>query len=156
MLRRLARTAAAALTAGALTTGCDSVQPQPALTQQQAVERVGSRAQEALAQLPPGATLKVHLNEPDLACDNGPGGRTFVETDYAIDYPEGWPVEQAIPTLAQYWTAKGYKTLRDERSDAKLPAFAVQDPEGFRISIELTRRDNGRVDAFIISSSPCI
>ncbi len=154
--RRLAMTLAAALTAGALTTGCDSVQPQAPFTQQQAVERVATRAQEAFQQLPAGATLKVDRDEPKMHCDDGPDGRTFVETNYAIDYPEGWPVEQTIPTLADYWTKQGYKTIRDERTRDKLPAYSAEDAEGFRIGARLTYLDNGRIDAYLISSSPCI
>ena len=155
-IRRLALTIAAALTAGALIAGCDTVQPQSSVTQQQAVDRVAARAQDALQHLPPGATLKVQSNEPQMPCDNGPKGRTFVETDYVIDYPQGWPVEQIIPTLADYWAKQGYKTIKDERARDKLPAFSVEDPDGFRIGVQLTYRDNGRIDAYLISSSPCL
>jgi hypothetical protein len=154
LLRHLALTAVAALTAGALTAGCDSVD-QPAFTQQQAVERVATRAQEALQQLPPGATLKIHLNEPEMPCDDN-GGSTFVETDYAIDYPQGWPVKDTIGTLADYWSKNGYTTIRDERSRDKLPALSVEHPDGFRIGIQLTYRDTGRIDAYLLSSSPCL
>jgi hypothetical protein len=154
LYRQLALTIAAALTAGALTAGCDTVE-KPAVTQQQAVDRVAARAREALQQLPPGATLKIRSDEPKMPCDDAKG-RTFVETDYTIEYPEGWPVQQTIPTLADYWTKNGYKTIKDERTRDKLPAFSVEHPDGFRIGIQLTYRDNGHIDAYLISSSPCL
>jgi hypothetical protein len=154
--RTLALTAAAALTAGALTAGCDTVQPKATVTQQQAVERVAARAQEALQQLPSGAKLKVYSDQPTMPCDDGPKGSTFVETDYTIDYPDSWPVEQTVPTLADYWTKNGYKTVKDERTRKGLPAFSAEHPDGFRIGIQLTYRDTGRIDAFLISSSPCL
>ncbi|AEV84399.1 hypothetical protein ACWT_3376 [Actinoplanes sp. SE50] len=153
---RLARILAAALTVAALTVGCDSSVPsQSNVTQHEAEQRVADRAQEALQQLPSGASLKVTLNEPKLRCEDN-GDRTFVENQYAIEYPKGWPVQQAVPTLAGYWTGKGYKILRDERDDPKLARFGVEYPDEFRISIEVIHRDNGRVDAYLISSSPCI
>ena len=153
-LHRLALTAAAALTAVALAAGCDTVE-QPAITQQQAVERVTAHAQEALQQLPPGATLKIQRDEPEMPCDDGP--RTFVETDYIVDYPKGWPVERTIPTLADFWARNGYTIVKDDRASDKLPALGVEHPDdGFRILIRLTYRDNGRIDAFLISSSPCL
>jgi hypothetical protein len=153
MLTRLAWTAIAAVTVGALTAGCDN---ESDFSQSQAEERVAVRAQEALRQLPPGATLKVDLSEPKMSCGDGPDSRTFVETDYSIQYPQGWPVEQTVATLADYWTEQGYKTVRDERDRDKLPAFSAEDPDGFRIGAQLTYRDSGRIDAFLISSSPCL
>jgi hypothetical protein len=155
-LRRLVLTVAAVLTAGALTAGCDAVQPEPTITKQQAVDRVAARAQEAFQQLPAGATLKLRSNEPDMPCDDGPDGRTFVETDYTIEYPQGWPVQQTMATLADYWTTNGYQTVRDERADATTPGFSVEHPDGFRIGIQITNRDSGRIDAYLISSSPCL
>lgn len=154
--RRLAHALAAALAAGALTAGCDSSVQQPTMTPSQAVERVAARAQEALRQLPPGATLKAELNQPEIPCDNGGDKSTFAEIDYKIDYPAGWPVAQVIPTLAGYWTKNGYKTVTDKRTDAKTPTLGVEHPDGFRISASLTYRDNGRIDAYLISSSPCL
>jgi hypothetical protein len=153
--RRLATTVAAALAAGALTAGCDNVQSPPAITKEQAVERVEARAQEAFQRLPAGATLKPRSSEPEMPCDDGPGDRTFVENDYTIDYPTGWPVEQTIPTLADYWAGQGYRTVKDERTRDRIPAFSAEHPDGFRIGVRLTYRDNGRIDAFLISSSPC-
>jgi hypothetical protein len=150
---RLALTITAALAAGALTAGCDSVQPGPTITKEQAVTRVDARAQEAFRQLPAGATLKPRSSEPDTPCDDG---RTFVENDYTVEYPSGWPVEQAIPVLAGYWTSNDYKTVKDDRDRDKTPAFSVEHPDGFRIGIRLTCRDSGAIDAFLISSSPCL
>jgi hypothetical protein len=153
---RLVLTLVAALTAGAITAGCDSPVQEPTVTKPQAIERVTARAQEALQQLPPGATLKAELNQPDVPCDSGPKGRTFVEIDYKVEYPDGWPVEQFIPTLADYWTKNGYKTLDDNRDRDKLPTFGAEHPDGFRIGASLTYRDSGRIDAYLVSSSPCL
>ncbi|HYN94269.1 MAG TPA: hypothetical protein VES42_10520 [Pilimelia sp.] len=154
-VRRLALTLTTVLAAAAITSGCDTVEPAATITKQQAVERVANRAQEALRQLPPGATLQVRLHEPDTPCDPG-DPRTFVESNYSLDYPEQWPVEQAIPTLAAYWRDKGYKIIKDQRDRPKTPALSVEDPDGFRIGVALTYRDSGRIDAFLISSSPCL
>lgn len=154
-IRRLAVTIAATLTAIALATGCESVRPRAALTQEQAATRVATRAQEALQHLPPGASPRVDRNAPELPCDDKPGS-TFVETRYVIDYPPGWPFYQVLPYLATYWTNEGYQKVRDDRNDPEQPAFAFEDPDGFRISIELYHRDNSRYDAYLLSSSPCL
>ena len=156
VLRHLAVPIAVALAVTALTAGCDRVQSPPELTKDQAIARVDTRAQEAFRQLPAGATLKPRTSEPDMPCDDGPDGRTFVDNDYTIDYPDGWPVEQAIPTLAAYWTEQGYRTVKDERARARTPAFSAEHPDGFRIGVLVTYRDNGRIDALLISSSPCL
>ena len=153
--RRLVLALTAALAVGAITAGCDNT-VQPTVTKPQAIERTTARAQEALQQLPPGATLQIRRNEPDMPCDNGPDGRTFVELDYSIRYPDGWPVEKVIGTLADYWTRSGYTIVKDERDRDKLPAIGVEHPDGFRIGASLTYRDNGRIDAYLVSSSPCI
>jgi hypothetical protein len=49
-----------------------------------------------------------------------------------------------------------YETVRDERDDPQLPNFAAEAPDGFRISIDVTKRDSGTVDAYLNSSSPCL
>jgi hypothetical protein len=144
-----------ALIAGALTAGCDPVQP--TVTNQQAVERVAARAHEAFAQLPPGASLTMRSHEPAMPCDgDGSHGRTFVETEYTIDYPPSWPIEQTLTTLASYWQRASYKTVRDDRKDPQLPELVVEHPhDGFRIGYLLKHADNGHVDGYLTSSSPC-
>jgi hypothetical protein len=155
-LRHLVLAVAAVVTAGALTTGCDNVQPPAEMTQQQAVERVDALAQEAFQQLPAGATLKQRSSEPEMPCDDGPGGRTFVETDYVIDYPEGWPVQQTMGILGDYWAKNNYKIVRDDRQDDKAPELVVEHPgDAFHIGYLVTYRDNGRIDALLRSSSAC-
>ena len=154
--RRRALTIVAALVAGALTAGCDSVD-QPTVTKEQAVERVATRALEAFQQLPAGATLKQTLAQTDLPCDDGPDGRTFVETDYAVEYPPSWPVEQSMATLSTYWQNSDYRIVRDDRQDDKFPELVVEHPaDGFRIGYLVAHRDNGRIDAILRSSSPCL
>jgi hypothetical protein len=46
--------------------------------------------------------------------------------------------------------------VRDDRTDDKLPDFSAEDSDGFRIGASLTYRDSGRIDAFLVSSSPCL
>ena len=151
MYRRLAL-ATAALTLGALTTGCDTVAD---FTPQQATDRVSTRAQEAFQQLPAGATLKVDANRPAVPCGTDPNGPSFVEIDYSLQYPTGWPVEQTMETLAGYWQKAGYKTVNDERGVKGTPSFSAEDQDGFRIGVSVTYRDDGTIDAYLISSSPC-
>lgn len=137
-----------------LTTGCGLMNSTSDISRQEAAERVAQRADEAFAQLPPGATLRILLDHPDSRCDEG--DLVFAERQYQIDYPQGWPVDEAVPTLSGYWNGAGYETLRDESSDPKLPNFAAQDQDGFRISIEINHRDTGVTDAYLVSSSPCV
>jgi hypothetical protein len=145
---------AAALTAALLLTGCDM---QPSVTKQQAIERVAQRAQEAFAQLPPGATLKQELQQTDLPCDEGKDSATFVETNYVVEHPAGWPVDESLPLLASYWQKAGYTIVRDDRGDTKLPELVVEHPDdGFRIGYIVAHGDTGVVKATLSSSSPCI
>jgi hypothetical protein len=155
--RRPILTVVAALTAGTLITGCDNVPSEPTLTKQEAVARVDARAQEAFAQLPTGATLKTRSSKPDLPCDNGPDGRTFVENTYTIDYPQGWPIQQSMTVLAEFWTKNNYKTVRDDRQDDSAPELVVEHPDdAFHIGYLVSYRDNGRIDAVLRSSSTCL
>jgi hypothetical protein len=154
--RHLAQIAVAALTAGALLAGCDNVPSEPTVSKQEAVTRVEARAQEAFAQLPAGATLKLRSSRPDLPCEEGSGGRRFVENSYTIDYPAGWPIGQSLTTLADYWARSNYKVVRDERQDDKVPELVVEHPDDlFHIGYLLSYRDNGRIDGVIRSSSTC-
>jgi uncharacterized lipoprotein len=133
-----------------LTAGCDM---QPTVTEPVAIERVAARAQEAFAQLPPGATLRQELHQTNLPCE---GGRTFVETDYDIAFPAGWPVDSAIATLAAYWEKAGYRVVLDERDSAEAPELVVQHPaDGFRIGL-LVAHDGAITKATLRSSSPCL
>lgn len=153
-LRHLTLTAVAVLTAGALLTGCDTVD-EPTLTKEQAVARVEALAQETFAQLPAGATLTLRASLPDVRCDDNRGG-AFVENTYAVEYPDGWPVEQSMTTLADYWASRSYRTVRDERADPKVPELVVETPgDEFRIGYVVTHRDNGAVDPALRTSSPC-
>ena len=153
-LRHLALTAAAVLTAGALLTGCDDVNESD-LTKETAVARVEVLAQETFAQLPAGATLKLRTSLPNIRCDDNRGG-AFVENSYDIEYPPGWPVEQAMTTVADYWASRDYTISRDDRQDAQAPELVVETPgDEFHLGFLLSRRDNGDTDAFLRTSSPC-
>lgn len=153
---RLARIAVAALTAGALLAGCDNVPAEPTVSKQEAVTRVEARAQEAFGQLPAGATLKLRSSRPDLPCEEGSGGRRFVENSYTIDYPEGWPIERSMTVLADYWARSNYKVVLDYRKEKKVPELVVEHPDDlFHIGLLLSYRDNGRVDGVLRSSSTC-
>jgi hypothetical protein len=157
MPRPLALTVVAALTAGTLITGCDTVPSEPTVTKQEAVARVEARAQEAFGRLPAGATLKTRSSKPDLPCDEGPDGRTFVENSYTIDYPQGWPIEQSLAVLADYWTNSNYTIVRDDRQDTRAPELVVEHPDdAFHLGYLLSYRDNGRIDGILRSSSTCV
>lgn len=154
-LRHLVLTAVAVLTAGTLLTGCDNVQDQPTLTKEAAVARVEALAQETFAQLPAGATLKLKASLPDVRCDDNRGG-SFVENSYTITYPQGWPVEQSMAALADYWAGRDYPIVRDQRQDTQVPELVVETPgDEFHIGYLITRRDNGDVDPVLRTSSPC-
>ncbi len=147
--RRILSTIGAVVLAGVLTGGCDMKSP---FSQQQAEQRVEARAQEALQQLPAGTSLKVGLHLTDVKCDRPAGGH-FIETNYDVEPPAGWPVDQTLPTLDAYWTKQGYKVVRDERGDDTVPTLSVEDADGFRIGVVFNR---SKAAAFLISSSPCI
>lgn len=117
--------------------------------------RVTALAEEAFRQLPPGATLKVMLEQPEIPCDRGPADTTFTEIEYIVDHPRGWPVEQVIPVLAGYWAHTGYTIVDDERDDRQVPVLRVEHPGGFRIAASLVRPEHGRVAAYLVSSSTC-
>lgn len=151
----------AVLAAGALTAACGKDGGvQPTITKEQAVQQVEAVAQEAFGQLPPGAQLKRELLSRNLACDDatdgGPAGRTFVESRYAVVYPAAWPVDRVLPALADYWQQQKYRVVRDDRDDELSPELVVERPDGFRVSVLLSRRTSGRTDASIASSSPCV
>ena len=152
----LRRTVLVLLAAGALLAGCDSTQ-ESTVTKDEAVQRVADRAQEALRQLPAGATLKQTLHQPDLTCDDQDrDGAIFVETNYQVVHPQGWPVDQSMATISAYWDSHGYKAVRDDRDDTKNPELVVEKEEdGFRIGYLVSRRANGTTDVFLRSSSPC-
>ena len=152
----LRRTVLVLLAAGALLAGCDSTQ-ESTVTKDEAVQRVADRAQEALRQLPAGATLKQTLHQPDVTCDDQDrDGAVFVETNYQVVYPQGWPVDQSMATISAYWDSHGYKAVRDDRDDTKNPELVVEKEEdGFRIGYLVSRRANGTTDVFLRSSSPC-
>jgi uncharacterized lipoprotein len=152
----LRRTVLVLLAAGALLAGCDSTQ-ESTVTKDEAVQRVADRAQEALRQLPAGATLKQTLHQPDLACDDQDrDGAIFVETNYQVVHPQDWPVDQSMATISAYWDGHGYKAVRDDRDDTKNPELVVEKEEdGFRIGYLISHRANGSTDVFLRSSSPC-
>lgn len=149
-----------ALVATLVIAGCGRDKMQPTITKDEAVQQVGRNAQEAFQQLPGGAVLRPDGESRSLPCDDaddgGPAGRTFVEFQYTIDYPPAWPVDQALPTLADYWKEQGYRDVRDNRDDAVNPELVVERPDGFRISVGLSRRSTGTTDARLLSSSPCV
>jgi hypothetical protein len=131
---------------------------QPTLTREQAIAKVDARAREAFAQLPEGSQLRLFADHSDLPCDEtgGVGDRRFHEMVYAVDPVPQWPVAQVIPTLVDYWAASGYRVVRDDRDEPKIPQYFVEHPDGFRIGVSATHRDNGRVDVYLTSSSPCM
>ncbi|MBE1486702.1 hypothetical protein [Plantactinospora soyae] len=154
------RRLAIVLVAGLVISGCDQGSDvRPTMTVGQAAERTEEIVREAQAALAPGTELETDLDDTtpcDDPSDGGPPGRVFVEKHYKVVYPDGWPVNQALVVLAQYWEQRGYKVIKDLRSERN-PQLAVESPnDGFRIGIEIYPRDSGRIDAFLVGSSPCI
>lgn len=146
---------------GVVGTGCGKDGAvQPTMTKEQAAAQVVAVAQEAFARLPTGAQLKPERESRNLACDDatdgGPAGRTFVEARYAVVHPPGWPVEQALSALADYWQQQKYRIVRDDRDDTTNAELVVERPDGFRISVLLSRRTTGTANASLTSSSPCV
>ncbi|AGZ42808.1 hypothetical protein [Actinoplanes friuliensis] len=154
--RRTVALVLAFLTAGALAAGCDSTQ-ESTVSREEVVQVVADRAQEALQALPAGATLKQRLHQPDLTCnDQDRDGEQFVETNYQVEYPEGWPVDRSMADLSAYWERSGYKIVRDDRNDATTPELVVEkESDGYHIGYLISRRSSGKVDVYLRSSSPC-
>lgn len=133
---------------------------QPTVTKEQAAQRTEQLVQEAFAQLPAGATLKLNNSSDESPCDDasdgGPAGRVFVERRYLVVPPPGgtWPVDQALPTLVSFWEKKGYKVY-DDRRTSSYPKYVVETPDGY--SANITTWDRGdHSDITLSSSSPCV
>lgn len=143
-------------TAGAVLAGCGSA-AESGLTSEEAVKRVAARAEEAVAHLPAGASLEQTLHQPDVTCDDHDrDGPVFVETNYRVVYPPGWPVDDTMATISGYWSSHGYRIVRDDRDNATHPELVVEKKDdGFRIGYLISHRANGAKDVFINSSSPC-
>jgi hypothetical protein len=156
MIGRRYATALAVAAALLLAIGCD-VQNQPAVTQEEAITRVVARANDTFGQLPPGARLTKKAEKEKVTCGDGRiDTRTFVEYVYTIDYPDGWPVEESMATLATYWEKAGYTTVRDDRASRDFPELVVENPaDGFRVGY-LVAHDGGKAFPTLRSSSPCV
>lgn len=125
------------------------------VTPDEAVARVAAYAQEAFGQLPAGATLKQTLHTPDVPCDDG-DDTVFVETRYDVAFDENWPVDESMTKLADYWTANGYRIVRDDRDSADFPELVVErKTDGFHIGYLIVHAAGGKVTAQLLSSSPC-
>jgi|HigsolmetaAR206D_1030411.scaffolds.fasta_scaffold00681_2 hypothetical protein len=155
------RTLLVAIVTGLALTGCQEERGmQPTMTAEQAAQRVEELLQEAYGQLPPGARLEAFGPAGTLPCDDptdgGPAGRVFYEKRYEVTFPAGWPADQALPRLAEYWGRRGYRVVDDMR-DARDPRLVVEHPEdGFRINIAVWNRDSGDVDIYLTGGSPCV
>jgi|HigsolmetaAR206D_1030411.scaffolds.fasta_scaffold06764_2 hypothetical protein len=153
-----------ATTALLFVAGCDRDDPtggtvSDSMTLDQASTRVEEIVREAQAALPPGIELTSRF-EGSMPCDDpddgGPKGRVFAERQYQVVYPAGWPVDQALPTVRQYWEQRGYKVIKDHQPGGDR-LLSVENPaDGFRIGIEIYARDSGRTDIFLVGSSPCV
>lgn len=152
MRRRL--TAAALVLSAVLAGGCGSPAEETAVPSPDE-DLIAALAEEAFRQLPPGATLKVTLNQPGVPCDRGPADTTFTEIEYLIEHPRGWPIEQVIPALAGYWTRTGYTVVRDDRDNRQMPALEVERPDGFRIAVSVLHPPHGRDAAYLVGSAIC-
>ena len=144
-----------------ITSGCANKEAtvQPTATAEQASARVDAVVQETHQQLPSGAELKPHGAVGKVPCDDptdrGPAGRIFIEKQYQVQYPAGWPADQALPRLAEYWQQKSYRIHNDSRDEPD-PRLVVETPDGYRASIEVFNRSAGNTDIYLVGSSPCV
>lgn len=160
-IRRLGHALAAITTmlAVAACTGEDK-SLQPTATKEQAAQRTEELVQEAFAQLPSGATLKLHNSSDESPCDDptdgGPAGRVFAERRYLVVPPAGgsWPADQAIPALVTFWQQKGYR-VHDDRRTGSYPRYVVETADGYSANISTFDRGD-HVDVTLSSSSPCV
>ncbi|MGH3729810.1 MAG: hypothetical protein ACRDTU_13840 [Micromonosporaceae bacterium] len=145
------------LTAVAVT-GCGQEKDprmQPTITKQEAIDRVETLIEQAVAQLPDAARLESSRKEDAFPCDDHadgvPEGRAFVERDYWIrNLPK--PYEPYFDTLEEYWTDRGYPQIRFDKRG--LWWTMVHDPkDGFLISLKTT--GDGE-QLYIRSQSPCV
>lgn len=151
-------TAAIALLVGMTLTACgDEEEPwmQPTMTRQEAIDRVETRIQQAVAQLPGEAKLELSDKTDSLPCDDpddgGPAGRIIIEHDYWIrGLPK--PYEQYFETLEQYWSERGYRKGRFTKR-GEWWTMVYEDPDGFYVSLKTT--GDGK-ELFIRSQSPCV
>lgn len=152
----------AALLTAALTAGCGTTTEttkaettkETAVTRDEAVARVDARAQEAFQHLPPGATLKQKNHLPGVVC--GDGRLTFVETDYDILFKPGWPVEQSMQSLADYWSGNGYTIVQDDRDSAEFRQLIVEKNDRFRVGYQINHQTDDSITASLTSNSPCM
>lgn len=153
---RLRRTAAALVAAAtALTiagcTGEDKTVPST-VTAAQAGQRADQVVQEAFAQLPAGATLKLNDGRDTMSCDDG---RVFAERRYlVVPGAAPWPADQAVPKLVAFWQQRGYRTHEDSRTKPT-PRFVAETPDGYYAIVEAFDRGS-TVDVYLSSSSPCV
>ena len=153
---RAPRPVAAALALVLLAGACTDSPKESTVTKDEAVARVAERAQEAGQQLPPGAKLEQNQAIDDMPCDDGHDS-TFVEYRYNVAFPADWPVDQSMTKLADYWLANGYTIVRDDRDRGRIPELVVEKKtDGFRIGYLINHNTDVKVNARILSSSPCI
>ncbi|MEU4422869.1 hypothetical protein AB0F81_19750 [Actinoplanes sp. NPDC024001] len=161
-IRRRGALLVAAVTAVLATAACtgEDKTVQPTQTKAQAAQRVEELIQEAFAQLPAGATLKVNIDVDSAPCDDptdgGPAGRVFAEKRYLIVPPAGggWPADRAIPTLAAFWEQKGYRLHTDGRTEPE-PRYSVETPDGYYVTLNSWDRGD-HLDVSLSSDSPCV
>lgn len=125
------------------------------MTQEEAAERAREQIDNLMEALPETAQLEERGGPNFAACDDptdgGPRDRVTVSDSYWI---RGLPVEdndQTIELMYEYWTANGYRVLRDERPDK--PSIAVENEEDF-FWMSLRISDEGSLS--ISASSPCV
>lgn len=153
----LAAMAACAVAGGAIT-GCGNgrdVGMQPTITGREAIARVETLIEQAVAQLPADARLEASRREDDFGCsdpdDGGPLGRIFVERDYWIrDLPT--PYDPYFETLEEYWIDRGYRKARFNKRD-KWWTMVYEDDDGFYIALRTTGSGE---QLYIRSQSPCV
>ncbi|PZM96367.1 MAG: hypothetical protein DIU79_05250 [Actinobacteria bacterium] len=152
--------ATALLASSVLPAGCGTTAPgrRPAMTEAQATARLTELLYDAFAQLPPGATLQEDGDPRTSPCTHprrGETGEVYKSASFAVNYPPGWPVDEAIPRLAEYWRQQGARLLRKDK-DLGIEAYSVETREEFTLSIVIYPRENSPKDIELTGSSPCV
>ena len=125
------------------------------ITQDRAAEKVREHIERTLTALPDEAELETRRGTLFASCDDatdgGPGDRVTVSETFWI---RGLPVEDneaGIERMYEYWTANGYRVLRDERPDS-LSLTVEHEEDSFRVGVRTS--DKGSLS--ISASSPCV
>ncbi|MFE6307452.1 hypothetical protein [Nocardiopsis sp. NPDC057823] len=128
---------------------------QETMTQDEAATKVDQHITGAVSALPETVELEpvgpVAFASCDDPTDGGPRGRVTVSQDQWLNGLLVEENEQNAELLYEYWTANGYRVIRDERPD-KLSIAVENEEDGFLMSLRVSIQG----DLSIGASSPCV